>query len=178
MKRFTVKTASIICAVLICFTVVFSAVPGAEAAAVYLRGTFNGWEAENDYVMTLDSNNHYLVTVHLSKGSYEYKAATADWSTFQAPVEGNETLILDKDCDVTFVADKGSKDVSTSIQAYPHSSLEKGVKNVLLKSKWYEHSDLVLLEKNSKVSYQSAKTSYPASAYWNIISDEIGRAHV
>ncbi len=174
MKRFTVKTASIICAVLICFTVVFSAVPGAEAAAVYLRGTFNGWEAENDYVMTLDSNNHYLVTVHLSKGSYEYKAATADWSTFQAPVEGNETLILDKDCDVTFVADKGSKDVSPSIQAYPHSSLEKGVKNVLLKSKWYEHSDLVLVEKNSKVSYQSAKTSYPASAYWNIISDGSG----
>ena len=170
MKRFTVKTASIICALLLCFTVVFSAVPGAAAATVYLRGEFNGWEAEADYAMTLDSNNHYLITIHLKKGTYEYKAATQDWSTFQAPVEGNESLTLDSECDVTFVADK----VSKTIQAFPHSSLEAGVNKVVLKSKWMEHSDLVLVQKNDKVSYQSAKSSYPDSAYWNIISDGNG----
>lgn len=170
MKRFTVKIISVMCALILCLTVVFSAVPNAFAATVYLRGTFNGWEALDNFVMNADNNNHYLITTHLKKGTYEYKAASQDWSTFQAPVEGNESLTLDNECDVTFVADKGSN----TIQAYPHSSLEAGINKVVLKSKWMEHSDLVLVEKNDKVSYQSADSNYPDTAYWNIISDNNG----
>lgn len=172
MKKFTVKLISVLCAVLLLTTVAFSAVPIISAVdnRVYLRGTFNSWETGIGYLMSADNNNHYLITIHLKKGSYDYKAATSDWSTFQAPVEGNESLTLDSDCEVTFVADKGSN----TIQAFPHSSLEAGVNKVVLKSKWMEHSDLVLVQKNSNVSYQSAASSYPDSAYWNIISDGSG----
>jgi hypothetical protein len=170
MKKLSLRFVSVLCALVICLTVVFSAVPDAFAAVVYLRGTFNGWETGDDYVMTADANNHYVITIHLNKGSYRYKAATADWSTFQAPVDGDETLNLEKDCDVTFAADKASN----TIQAFPHSTLENGINKVALKSKWMEHSDLILVEKSGKLSYQSAKSSYPDLAYWNIISDGSG----
>ncbi len=174
MKSLSVKLISILCAVLLCMTVMFSAVPSTYAATVYLRGEFNGWEAPANYAMTADSHNHYVITVHLSKGTYQYKAATSDWSTFQAPVEGNETLTLNSDCDVTFAADIQSK----TIQAFPHSSLEAGVNKVVLKSKWMEHNDLVLVQKNSSVSYQSAGSAYPAAAYWNIIPDGNGNYYL
>ncbi len=174
MKSFSVKLISILCAVMLCMTVMFSAIPSTFAAAVYLRGTFNGWEAPADYEMTADSHNHYVITVHLKKGTYEYKAASSDWSTFQAPVEGNESLTLSADCDVTFAADIPSK----TIQAFPHSTLEAGINKVVLKSMWMEHNDLVLVQKNSSVSYQSAGSSYPAAAYWNIIPDGNGNYHL
>ncbi len=170
MKDITVKTVSVLCALMLCLTVVFSAVPSAFAATVYLRGEFNGWEAPADYAMTLDGNGHYTITKSLKKGSYQYKAASQDWSTFQAPKDGNETLTLHSDCDVTFVT-FSSDNGENMIQAYPHSSLEADVSKVVLRSKWMEHDDLVLVEKSGKVSYQSVKSSYPDSAYWNIISD-------
>ena len=176
MKLKKIKFMSVLCAVIICLTAAFSAVPNAVAAddTVYLRGDFNSWETPDNYKMAEDNNNHYLITVHLTKGSYEYKAATKDWSTFRAPVDGNEVLVLDEDADVTFVADKGSN----SIQAYPASTLKSGVEKVVLKSKWMEHSDLILVEKNNTLSYQSAGDSYPDSAYWNIIEDGSGNYYL
>lgn len=171
MKKYSVKLISVLCAVFLCVTAAFAAVPNISAAAtVYLRGTFNGWEAPADYAMTEDNNNHYLITIHLTKGSYEYKAATQDWTTFQAPVEGNETLALDMDCDVTFVADKNSN----TIQAFPHSKLEAGVNKVVLKSKWMEHDNIFLLQQGNKVAYGEDDGNYPDIAYWNIISDGSG----
>lgn len=158
-----------ICVIALCLTIVFSAVPISSAATVYLRGTFNGWENPPEYAMTYE-NGRYIITVPLSKGSYEYKAATADWSTFQAPVDGNESITLDYDCDVTFIAYTDSH----LIQAFPNSSLEADVNKVVLRSAWQEHNDLVLIQKNSTVSYQSAGSNYPDSAYWNIISDGNG----
>ncbi len=169
MKRLSLKFISLICATVLCLTAVLSIVPVASAATVYLRGTFNGWGASSAYAMTAE-NGRYLITVHLNKGSYEYKAATDDWSTFQAPVQGNESLTLNRDCDVTFIADANSN----TIQAYPHSSLEADVKKVVLRCQWMEHSDLVLVQKNGAVSYQSAKSPYPDTAYWNIISNGNG----
>ncbi|MBR2108708.1 MAG: Ig-like domain-containing protein [Ruminococcus sp.] len=178
MKNYYIKLLSVFCALILCLTVVFSAVPNAIAAGatVYLRGTFNGWENPPEYAMTEDNNNHYLITIHLTKGSYEYKAATQDWSTFVAPQnnEGGEVnnakLDLDFDCDVTFVADKASK----TIQAFPHSKLEKEVKKVVLKSKWMEHDNIFLLQQGDKVAYGEDYGNYPDIAYWNIISDGNG----
>lgn len=153
----------------LCLTTTVLCAPLASAATVYLRGTFNGWEAPADYAMTYE-NGRYIITIHLAKGIYDYKAATTDWSTFQAPEEGNQTLALDYDCDVTFIAYEDSK----IIQAFPHSFLEADVSKVILRSVWQEHSDLVLVQKNSTVAYQSADASYPDAAYWNIISDGSG----
>lgn len=175
MKRLSLRFLSILCAVILCLTAVpasvpmSAAVPTGAGATVYLRGTFNGWENPADYAMSFE-NGRYMITVHLNKGSYEYKAATQDWTTFQAPVEGNESLTLDYDCDVTFIA----YDESRIIQAFPHSVLEAEVRKVVLRSMWQEHSDLVLIEKNSKVSYQSVSSTYPAAAYWNILPDGSG----
>ena len=169
MKRISLKMISVIFVIILCLTTVFSLAPTASAATVYLRGTFNGWEAPADYAMTYE-NNRYIITIHLDKGSYDFKAATQDWSTFQAPVEGNESITLDYDCDVTFIAYTDSN----IIEAFPHSSLESDVSRVVLRSKWMEHDDLVLVEKNNRVSYQSVGSSYPDSAYWNIISDGSG----
>ena len=78
MKRLSIKCISVFCAMILCLTIVVCAAPMALAATVYLRGTFNGWEAPADYAMTADSNKHYLITIHLKKGSYRYKAATED----------------------------------------------------------------------------------------------------
>ena len=157
-----------------CLTSVFASVPTAFAAdgaaeTVYLRGTFNGWEAPDDCAMTSE-RGHYIITVHLDKGDYEYKAATEDWSAFQAPEEGNESLTLDSACDVTFIAYEDSH----IIEAYPHSSLSYDVNNVVLRSKWQEHTDLVLVQSGDRLSYVSADTDYPDSACWNIISDGHG----
>ena len=169
MKKFSLRCISVICVLILCLTMVFSIAPTAFAATVYLRGTFNGWEAPAAYAMTYE-NGRYMITIHLDKGSYEYKAATADWTTFQAPVEGNESITLDYDCDVTFIAYTDSN----IIQAFPHASLETQVDRVVLRSAWMEHNDLVLIEKSSRVSYEAAGSSYPASAYWNIIPDGSG----
>ena len=163
------KVIGVVIALILCLTTVFSSAPIGSAATVYLRGTFNGWDALAEYAMSYE-NGRYLLTTHLKKGSYEYKAATDDWSTFQAPVEGNETLTLDNDCDVTFIAYTDSN----IIQAFPHSSLEADVNKVVLRSAWYEHNDLILVQENSTVSYKSVSSSYPDAAYWNIISDGKG----
>ena len=169
MKRFSLRLISVFCAMILCLTAVSVIVPAAASATVYLRGTFNGWEAPADYAMSYE-NGRYLITIHLDKGSYEYKAATQDWTAFQAPIEGNESLTLDYDCDVTFIAYEDSH----IIQAFPHSSLEIGINKVVLRSQWMEHSDLVLTQTNSALTYQSAGSSYPDSAYWNILSDGSG----
>ena len=158
-----------LCAIVLCLTAVLSIAPGASAETVYLRGTFNGWAAEAKYIMTYE-NGRYMITTHMNKGDYQYKAATDDWSTFQAPVEGDASLSLDYDCDVTFIAYTDSN----IIEAYPQSSLEADVNRVVLRSKWMEHNDLVLVQKNSAVSYQSASSNYPAAAYWNILSNGAG----
>ena len=70
---------------MLCLTSLVFSAPIISAATVYLRGTFNGWEARSEYAMAYE-NGRYLITTHLRKGDYEYKAATDDWSTFQAPV--------------------------------------------------------------------------------------------
>ncbi len=173
MKRSSLRFISLICAIMLCLTTVLAIVPISAAATVYLRGTFNGWDNPPEYAMTYE-NGRYIITTHLDKGTYEYKAATQDWTTFQAPVEGNETLELDYDCDVTFIAYTDSY----IIRAFPHSSLEADVNKAVLRCTWMEHNDIVLVEDNGVMSYQSLYPLYPDYAKWNIISDGNGAYHL
>ncbi len=46
---------------------------------VYLRGSLNGWSENNPF--NYAGNNSYTVTVNLAAGNYEFKVASADWST-------------------------------------------------------------------------------------------------
>lgn len=46
---------------------------------VYLRGSLNGWSETNPF--SYAGNNSYTITVNLAAGNYEFKVASADWST-------------------------------------------------------------------------------------------------
>ncbi|MCH5303256.1 MAG: hypothetical protein J1E41_00205 [Ruminococcus sp.] len=160
--------------VLLIFMLCISAVVGtgllsanAVSATVYLRGTFNGWEAPAEYAMQDDGNGHCLITVHLDAGTHEYKAATEDWSTLVIPSGDNESVTLAQDSDVTFVADVGNYTVT----AYIHSnySSETELNRVVIRTQWMEHSDEVLTLSGDRVSYASENGNYEDNAYWNII---------
>jgi hypothetical protein len=66
----------------------------------YLRGTMNGWGANDALTNNVDGT--YSITVALAAGSYEYKIADAGWGT-SFPAGDNATLTVYSDCDVTFV---------------------------------------------------------------------------
>ena len=69
----------------------------------FLRGTMNEWSTTDKMVKQADGT--YAITLSLSAGTYEYKAATADWS-FSVPGGDNAVLTLtDPVTDVTFVLD-------------------------------------------------------------------------
>lgn len=70
----------------------------------YLRGGMNAWGADDSNKMTDNGDGTYSITMSLTAGTYEYKVGTADWS-WGCPAQGNQTLVLDADCDVTFTLD-------------------------------------------------------------------------
>lgn len=65
---------------------------------VYLRGSLNGWSEANQFAYV--GGNSYEVTLALAAGDYEFKVASADWSTVDfgaAAGEGVEvTLAVNK----------------------------------------------------------------------------------
>lgn len=67
------------------------------ATKVYVRGGMNGW-GEVDQ-LSYDGASSYSVTLDLAAGDYEFKVASADWSTvdFGGGADGqNVTLATDK----------------------------------------------------------------------------------
>lgn len=68
----------------------------------YLRGNMNNWDTSTEFVKQADGT--YAVTVSLDAGTYEYKAAVADWS-WSVPGGDNAVLELAEAADVTFVLD-------------------------------------------------------------------------
>lgn len=68
----------------------------------YLRGSMNEWAADDASKMTKQADGTYAITLNLDAGTYEYKAATADWS-FSVPGGDNAVLILEAATAVTFV---------------------------------------------------------------------------
>ena len=70
----------------------------------FLRGDMNEWAANDDTKMIDNGDGTYSITIDIAAGSYEYKAATADWS-FSVPGGDNAILNVTSDCAVTFVLD-------------------------------------------------------------------------
>ncbi|MEW9796803.1 alpha-1,6-glucosidase domain-containing protein [Alteromonas sp. CYL-A6] len=74
---------------------------------VYVRGAFNGWGTDNE--LGYDGGRLYSTSLNLSPGSYEFKVASADWSTVDlGAVSGDtsdRTVILGED---TYLATGGS----------------------------------------------------------------------
>ena len=73
--------------------------PPVVETVYYLRGTMNNWGLDNPF--TNNGDGIYTVTVSLTAGTYEYKAAIEDW-TWAVPEGGNLVLELAEDADVTF----------------------------------------------------------------------------
>jgi len=68
----------------------------------YLRGDMNGWAADDANKMVKQDDGTYAITLSLDAGTYEYKAAVADWS-WSVPGGDNAVLTLAEAADVTFV---------------------------------------------------------------------------
>ncbi len=80
---------------------------------VYIRGSFNDWGTEN--VMEETGDGFYTTTVTLSVGTYEFKAANEDYS-MEWP-QFNQSITLDRKCEVTFVLDLYGNSISTTTKA-------------------------------------------------------------
>ncbi len=172
-KRVFKSTLSLIMTILLCFSAFEgTGVLSVQAAdyEMYLRGNFNSWDAPAEYLMTNDSNNHCSITITLDAGSYEYKAATEQWSgtgSCVIPEGNNESITLSEKSQVTFVADI----VNKTIQAYIMSTRSQTeATEVVIRSKWMEHSDLIMALDGNQVIYVSADSKKDSQNYkWNII---------
>ena len=90
-------------------TLTYTLASGAAKVDYYLRG-ITSWDATDANKMTDNGDGTYSITFALEAGSYEYKAAVADWS-WSCPAEGNAQLKLDADCEVTFTLDLAANEV-------------------------------------------------------------------
>lgn len=76
----------------------------------YLRGSMNGWVADEATKMTDNGDGTWTITLALVAGSYSYKAAYSDWSVSygdpnSGDADGNALLTMTNDADVTFTLD-------------------------------------------------------------------------
>ena len=90
----------------------------------YLRGTLYNWSDCNDTNrMTNNGDGTWSITMSLAAGTYEYKAAWADWSN-GVPSEGNQTIIMTNDADVTFTLDTNAGTLTHDyVATCPHTNV-------------------------------------------------------
>ena len=87
---------------------------GIAAPEYYLRGTMNGWAASDASKMVKQDDGTYTITMELAAGTYEYKAAVADWS-WSCPGGANLSLTLDADDTVTFTLDLAANSLTYTL---------------------------------------------------------------
>lgn len=80
-KNLLSKVVSVVLVLTLLFVCVAIVPISASAATTYyLRGSFNGWGATDEYKLTDNGNGTYSITVSLPAGTHEYKMAVEDWS--------------------------------------------------------------------------------------------------
>ena len=84
----------------------------------YLRGGFNSWQTTD--VMTKGENSTYTAVFTLDAGTYEYKAANADYS-MEWPLGTNQSITLGEKSIVTFTLDT----VNHTLTAHAVSAVPK-----------------------------------------------------
>lgn len=77
----------------------------------YLRGDMNGWDTSAP--MTDNGDGTWSITMSLTAGTYQYKAADAGWGT-SYPADANASVTIDADCDVTFVLDTNAGTITAT----------------------------------------------------------------
>ena len=91
------------------------------ATTYYLRGTFNGWEALDEYILTDNGNGTYSITVSLQAGTHQYKIAVQDWS-WSVPSQ-DATLKLAEPAMVQFNMNPSTYTQSAKIMAAPSADV-------------------------------------------------------
>ncbi len=139
----------------------------ALSADLYLRGAFNSWGTSDK--MTTSDNVNYTATVSLAAGTYEYKYATEDWSTYQYPVSGNLTMTLASAATVKFTINTSTHTASYEIKE--DYELEDALEKVVIRNYWSDHSDKVLALADGQLTYASTNDAdYDNTNHlWNII---------
>ena len=87
------------------------------ATTYYLRGSFNGWGADDAYKLTDNGNGTYSITVSLAAGKHEYKMAVEDWS-WSVPNQ-NATITLTEASMVQFVMNPTAYTQSAKVVTAP-----------------------------------------------------------
>lgn len=60
-----------------------------SGAAVYIAGSFNGWNPQNEqYRFQKDDNGNYFISLKLNAGSYEYKITRGGWDKVECQKTG------------------------------------------------------------------------------------------
>lgn len=142
----------------------------APTSGIYLRGTFNSWGAT--VKMTALGNNCYYSVLTLPAGTHEYKYAVADW-TWSVPNQ-NATITLTQESQVLFEVSALTGAHNATVLTGDNKNIynfTKTQENISIRSAWGDHSDQVLCEKNSKLSYISTNDADFSSAAttWNFI---------
>ena len=68
-------------------------IPPYEATTVFVRGAMNGWGEVDTF--SYEGDGIYMATIDIAAGSYEFKVASADWSTvdFGAGADGQAVTL-------------------------------------------------------------------------------------
>lgn len=143
----------------------------APTSDIYIRGTFNEWEATEK--MTSLGNNCYYATVTLPAGTHEYKYAVADWS-WSVPSGDNASIKLTEESQVLFEVSAATGACNATVLTGDTKNLYQFTEtqeNITLQSAWGDHSDQVLCEKDGKLAYVSLNDANYTSAAtaWNFI---------
>ncbi|MBQ8057134.1 MAG: hypothetical protein IJ275_02225 [Ruminococcus sp.] len=102
---------------LLLVSVMIMPLSASAATTYYLRGTFNGWEALNEYILTDNGNGTYSITVSLQAGTHKYKMAVQDWS-WSVPSQ-DATLTLTEPAMVQFTMNPSAYTQSAKVMSAP-----------------------------------------------------------
>ena len=102
---------------LVLATVLMMPMSASAATTYYLRGTFNGWEAEDAYILKDNGNGTYSITISLPAGTHQYKIAVQDWS-WSVPAQ-DATLRLAEDAMVEFKMNPATYTQTAGIKSAP-----------------------------------------------------------
>ncbi|MBR3988320.1 MAG: starch-binding protein [Clostridia bacterium] len=141
-KKFSLRILSLVLSLLLLITAVpvagILSVSAADDLGIYLKGSMNGWGANEDYRFIHEGDGRYSLVVNMDGGNYVYKIMTGEGYGVVIPSGPNAELDLDKDTTLKF-------DVDINTGKYTYVALDT-------------KSDFIL--GNSKVTIEAEKYTY------------------
>ena len=106
---------------LVLTTILIVPISASAASTYYLRGTFNNWEENSEYILSDNGNGTYSITISLDAGTYEYKVARDGWN-WSVPNQ-NAKLTLTEKSFVKFTVDPTANTVTAGEATAPKSDI-------------------------------------------------------